>query len=421
MTQTSSSISAGSNEAGATSNPSLRNLIDYPLVDADCHYYEPDDCYTRHMEPKYRDDAIQVVRGLSKHAQVHFRGKRVSFFSAPPGEHAGKPGSYKAFYQDDNHTGAHILAADPISCFDLPESMQRDKRLAWLDKHNVEAGIFLPSLGVGVEMELRDAGPEVVMANHRAFNKWIRDDWGWDYQNRVFSAAQLSLVDLDLAIQELERVLKEGARLVNLIAGPVLGRSPADPYFDPFWARCEEAGVPVSFHLGNAGFEELVSAAWGENPRPQHHRVSAFQHMIGMMERPVTDTLAALIMHNLFGRFPNLRVASIENGSSWVKPLLKRLDKAAKVAGSNFTFGMLHDRPSRIFLDRIRVCPFPEDNIPELIDAVGPDVAIFGSDWPHPEGLVDPIEFADGLGGLSKEEVRKVMRSNTAGLLGLEA
>jgi len=421
MTQTSSSISAGSNEAGATSNPSPRNLIDYPLVDADCHYYEPDDCYTRHMEPKYRDDAIQVVRGLSKHAQVHFRGKRVSFFSAPPGEHAGKPGSYKAFYQDDNHTGAHILAADPISCFDLPESMQRDKRLAWLDKHNVEAGIFLPSLGVGVEMELRDAGPEVVMANHRAFNKWIRDDWGWDYQNRVFSAAQLSLVDLDLAIQELERVLQEGARLVNLIAGPVLGRSPADPYFDPFWARCEEAGVPVSFHLGNAGFEELVSAAWGENPRPQHHRVSAFQHMIGMMERPVTDTLAALIMHNLFGRFPNLRVASIENGSSWVKPLLKRLDKAAKVAGSNFTFGMLHDRPSRIFLDRIRVCPFPEDNIPELIDAVGPDVAIFGSDWPHPEGLVDPIEFADGLGGLSKEEVRKVMRSNTAGLLGLEA
>lgn len=421
MTQTSSSISAGSNEAGATSNPSPRNLIDYPLVDADCHYYEPDDCYTRHMEPKYRDDAIQVVRGLSKHAQVHFRGKRVSFFSAPPGEHAGKPGSYKAFYQDDNHTGAHILAADPISCFDLPESMHRDKRLAWLDKHNVEAGIFLPSLGVGVEMELRDAGPEVVMANHRAFNKWIRDDWGWDYQNRVFSAAQLSLVDLDLAIQELERVLQEGARLVNLIAGPVLGRSPADPYFDPFWARCEEAGVPVSFHLGNAGFEELVSAAWGENPRPQHHRVSAFQHMIGMMERPVTDTLAALIMHNLFGRFPNLRVASIENGSSWVKPLLKRLDKAAKVAGSNFTFGMLHDRPSRIFLDRIRVCPFPEDNIPELIDAVGPDVAIFGSDWPHPEGLVDPIEFADGLGGLSKEEVRKVMRSNTAGLLGLEA
>ncbi len=403
----------------ATADTSPRNLIDYPLIDADCHYYEPDDCYTRHIVAKFRDDAIEVVRGLSNHAQVHFRGKRVSFFSAPPGEHAGKPGSFKAFYENDDHRGAHILAADPISCFELPESMDRQARLKWLDAQNVEAGIFLPSLGVGVEMELRDAGPEVVMANHVAFNRWLQDDWGWDYQNRIFSAAQLSLVDLDLAVAELDRVLQEGARIINLLPGPVLGRSPADPHFDPFWARCQEAGVPVSFHLGNAGFEELVSSAWGENPRPPHHKVTAFQHVIGMMERPVNDTLAALIMHNLFGRFPALRIASIENGSAWVAPLLKRLDKAAKIAGNNFTYGRIHAKPSEIFLDRIRVCPFPEDNIPELIDAVGPDVAIFGSDWPHPEGLVEPVEFADGLGGLSYRQVRNVMRSNTAQLLGL--
>ncbi len=403
----------------ATTGTSPRNLIDYPLIDADCHYYEPDDCYTRHIVAKFRGDAIEVVRGLSKHAQVHFRGKRVSFFSAPPGEHAGKPGSFKAFYENDDHRGAHILAADPISCFELPESMDRHARLKWLDAQNVEAGIFLPSLGVGVEMELRDAGPEVVMANHVAFNRWLQDDWGWDYQNRIFSAAQLSLVDLDLAVAELDRVLQEGARIINLLPGPVLGRSPADPHFDPFWARCQEAGVPVSFHLGNAGFEELVSAAWGENPRPPHHKVTAFQHVIGMMERPVNDTLAALIMHNLFGRFPALRIASIENGSAWVAPLLKRLDKAAKIAGNNFTYGRIHAKPSEIFLDRIRVCPFPEDNIPELIDAVGPDVAIFGSDWPHPEGLVEPVEFADGLGGLDYRQVRNVMRSNTAQLLGL--
>ncbi len=412
-------MTQNSARSGVATSGEVRDLIDYPLVDADCHYYEPDDCYTRYMEPAFRDDAITVVRGISKHAQVHFRGKRISFFSAPPGEHAGKPGSYKEFYKNDNHKGAHILAADPISCFDLPESMDRDARLKWLDKHNVEAGIFLPSLGVGVEMELRDGGPEAVMANHRAFNKWIGDDWGWDYQNRIFSAAQLSLVDLELAIKELERVLKEGARLVNLISGPVYGRSPAHPHFDPFWARCEEAGVPVSFHLGNAGFEELVSAAWGESPRPPHHRVTAFQHMLGMMERPVTDTLPALIMHNLFGRFPRLRVLSIENGSSWVKPLLKRLDKAARVAGTNFTYGALSGRPSEIFFDRIRICPFPEDNISELIDDVGPDVAVFGSDWPHPEGLVEPVEFADGLGGLDYGQIRKVMRSNTAELLGL--
>ncbi|MBL4866630.1 MAG: amidohydrolase family protein, partial [Pseudomonadales bacterium] len=70
--------------------------------------------------------------------------------------------------------------------------------------------------------------------------------------------------------------------------------------------------------------------------------------------------------------------------------------------------------------DRFRICPFPEDNVPELIESVGPDVALFGSDWPHPEGLITPIEFADGLDGLNYRQVRQVMRSNTADILGLD-
>lgn len=102
-------------------NINPRDLIDYPMIDADCHYYEPDDCYSRHMEAIYHDDAIMVVRGLSKHAQVHSRGERVSFFAALPGEYAGKSGSYKAFYKNKSHKDAHTLAAEPISCFDLPE------------------------------------------------------------------------------------------------------------------------------------------------------------------------------------------------------------------------------------------------------------------------------------------------------------
>ena len=74
--------------------------INYPLIDADQHYYEPDDCFTRYIDPKFRDRAITVVRGQSKFAQVHFMGKRLKFFSAPPGEHAGEPGSLKAFFQN---------------------------------------------------------------------------------------------------------------------------------------------------------------------------------------------------------------------------------------------------------------------------------------------------------------------------------
>ncbi len=394
--------------------------ITYPLIDADQHYYEPDDCFTRHMAPKFRDRAITVVRGQSKYAQVHFMGKRLSFFSAPPGEAAGMPGSLKAFFQNREGPGA-LISGKTVPCQEFPESMVRDVRMGVLREQNVQAAIMLPSLAVGVENELRDGGPETVFANITAFNKWLAEDWGWYYQDTILSSAMLSLVDVDMAVAELERVIKEGARIVHLMPGPVMGRSPADPHFDAFWARCEEAGLPVAFHVGNGGLEQLYSVHWGENPRPQHHRMSAFQRVATFAERPVVETMAALIMHNLFGRFRKLQVVSIENGSAWVAPLLKKMEGTVRLCEKrDFTFGPIHDRPAQIFKEHVSVAPFPEDNLQDLIASIGPGRVLCGSDWPHPEGIANPIEFAEGLNGLNAAQLRQVMRGNAAKLLGIK-
>lgn len=394
--------------------------IDYPLIDADQHYYEPDDAFTRHLDPAFRDRTVTVVRGQSKFAQAHIAGKRMKFFSAPPGEHAGEPGTFKAFLENKAGPGA-LISGKTVQCYEFPESMDREVRMQWLRAHNVQATLMFPSTGVGVEYELRDFGPETVFANITAFNKWLAEDWGWNYQGTIISSAMLSLVDIDMAVAELERVLKQGARIVHLLAAPVMGRSPADPHFDPFWARCQEAGIPVAFHLGNGGFEEMYSAHWGENSRPASHRVSPLQRVISFLERPIADTVAALIMHNLFGRFHKLQVVSIENGSSWVGPLLKKMDSSVRwAAPGDFRFGAIHDRPSEIFRQQISVSPFPEDNLKDLLASIGPSRVLAGSDWPHPEGMAHPIEFAEGLDGLNPAEVRQVMRGNTAKLLGIK-
>ncbi len=402
----------------ASRHPAI-DLINYPLIDADQHYYEPDDCFTRYIDPGFRDRAITVVRGQSKYAQVHFMGKRLKFFSAPPGEAAGKPGSLKEFFQNPSGPGA-LISGGTVPCQEFPESMIRDVRMGTLREQNVQATVMLPSLAVGVENELRDEGPETVFANITAFNKWVNDDWGWNHQDTIFSSAMLSLADIDMAVDELERVLKGGARIVHLMPAPIYGRSPADPHFDPFWARCEEAGVPVAFHVGNGGMEQLYSVHWGENPRPQHHRVTAFQRVTTFMDRPVADTMAALIMHNLFGRFRKLQVVSIENGSAWVAPLLKKMEGTVRFCmPHDFTFGPIHDKPAQIFKEHVSVAPFPEDDLKELISAIGPSRVLCGSDWPHPEGIANPIEFAEGLDGLNPVQLRQVMRGNSAKLLGL--
>ena len=90
--------------------------------------------------------------------------------------------------------------------------------------------------------------------------------------------------------------------------------------------------------------------------------------MIASTERATADTLSALVFHNLFGRFPGLQVVSIENGATWIAPLLKAMDHAARLSGPrDWTFGHSPDRPSEIFKRHIKVSPFPEEDIPALV------------------------------------------------------
>ena len=92
--------------------------------------------------------------------------------------------------------------------------------------------MLYPSLGVMVEEQL--AGDvEASYANLHAFNRWLEDDWGYATEGRIFSVPMLSLLDMDLALEELDRVMKLGARAIHLRTGPVNGLSPASERYTP--------------------------------------------------------------------------------------------------------------------------------------------------------------------------------------------
>jgi predicted TIM-barrel fold metal-dependent hydrolase len=230
----------------------------------------------------------------------------------------------------------------------------------------------------------------------------------------------IALFDLDWAVDEIERLATAGARLVNIGAGPWNGRSPGEPYFDPLWARVQDVGIRPVFHIGNDGFAYLYGSLWGEDPARELMAYSPFQQYIGFGQRSVEDTLAALILHNLFGRFPGIEVCSIENGSEWIGPFLREIDKAAVHGGSGVMIGgQLTDTPSALFKQHVHVAPYHEDDIVGLCELIGADRVLFGSDWPHAEGLAAPLEFANGLQQLDESAIRNVMRDNGARLLGL--
>lgn len=391
--------------------------LDYRIHDADNHYYEPDDCFTRHIEAAYRDATVWVDRNQPDGVGRVFHGdKRLGFFSAAVGDHVGPPGIMKEFLKGQTDEGGHVNL-NPINAQEIPAFVERNARLALMDEQGVESCLMIPTMGVGVEWELRTT-PEVLYPSLRSYNRWVEEDWGFGGDGRIYSCAMLSLVDLDQALTELERVAKLGARFIVLTAGPIHGHSPADPIFDPFWARIEEMGINVVYHIGATPFGEMYSKPWGARANPPSHRHSAFEMCLAFTERPVADTLMALVLDNLFGRFPKLNVLSVEYGSSWVAPLLHKMDHVARLHSPDaWRFGPLPGSPSEMFRQNVSVAPFFEDDVPTLAGVIGADRVLNGSDFPHPEGLAEPIEFLEELDGLSDGDVRRIMRDNFAALV----
>jgi len=133
------------------------------------------------------------------------------------------------------------------------------------------------------------------------------------------------------------------------------------------------------------------------------------------MSRPIVDTVASAIGHGMCTRFPKLKLALVENGSGWVRGLFETMEYAYNMAPNAF-----EEHPIDVFKRNIYVHPFHEENPKGLAELVGIDHVLFGSDFPHPEGLADPIAFADEIGDLDDESIAKIMGGNLARLMNIE-
>jgi predicted TIM-barrel fold metal-dependent hydrolase len=385
--------------------------LDYPAFDCDNHYYEALDAFTRHMDKRLAKKAVQwVVIDGRKRLLVAERINR--FIPNPTFDPVAKAGCLDKFFRGENPEGLDIRAAfgelEPIR----PAYRDRTARLALMDEQGIEGCLLFPTLGVGIEHPLRHDA-ELTHATLHAFNQWLDEDWGFAWRERIFAAPMLSLMDVTKAVTELEWVLARDARVVLLRAAPVPGarrRSLGDPAFDPFWARVNEAGISVAFHAGESGYGEYASH-WGETEDLAAFGGGAFRS-VTQTDRAIYDAFAALIVHGVFRRFPNVRVCSIENGSDWVHGLLRKLKKAERMNVRAFS-----EPPVETFRRHVWVAPFYEDDVRALADTIGVDKVLLGSDFPHAEGLADPLSFLDELKAFTPAEIRRVMHDNGRSLV----
>jgi predicted TIM-barrel fold metal-dependent hydrolase len=392
--------------------------LDYRIFDCDTHMYEPRDAFTRYLPSAFEDRAVLPIRN-ARGEDVVLVGSRIATFNSEHGmcfELAYRPGSLREMLrQMSSGNPEETYRPEPMR----PEYLNVEDRLAVMDEQGVEGCVLFPAaMALSLEHYMLDT--PALYANMRSFNRWYDETWGFDRDGRVFATALMSLRDLDLAVAEVEQVIAAGARVVLLPTGPAYGRSPGDPYFDPVWARLNEANVVLALHIMPFWYFDAVCPDWGQSSDPGSWHMSAWQWQCIYGERPVQDTLAALIYDNLFGRFPNLRVLSAEHGAEWVPHFVRKLDKSRGMGRNGpWIGGALRERPSEIFRRHVRVVPYPEDDVMKVIAELGSTESIvMGSDFPHAEGLAEPRDFAALLEGLPAEEQRFVMRDNAMDFLG---
>lgn len=389
----------------------MQSRGDFGAFDADNHYYEALDAFTRYVPSSWHKRCLQWAE-VDGRTRLLVGGRVNTFIPNPTFDPIAKPGSLLDFFKGRGEKGMDLVALfgdlEPIR----PEYRERDARLAVMDTQGIDACWMFPTLAVGMEQALKH-DPDAIMVAFTGFNKWLEDDWGFAYSERIFAAPYLSLVDLDAAIVELERVLARGARFICMRPAPVETpsgcTSPFVEQFDPFWARVGEAGITVAWHGGDSGAARMVQV-WEPQANYKAFLATPLQRVI-LGNRAITDTMAAAVCHKVFDRHPRLRFASIENGASWVRGLVKKLDKAAAQSP-----GWFRERPSETFRRHVWVSPFWEDNAQASAEVLGVDRCLFGSDWPHTEGLPDPRAYEQEIAPLGADAVRKIMRENAKAL-----
>jgi len=350
-------------------------------------------------------------------ARLLVGGKVNRYIANPTFDPVSRPGALFHWYRGNPERQSIVEAfgdLEPIR----PAYRDRDARLAAMDAQGVGATLLFPTMGVGIEEALKD-DPAAGAAVFHGFNRWVEEDWGFAYRDRIFAVPYVPMLDPRAAHDELRALLDRGARVVNVRNAPVPVqggyRSPFEPAYDPFWALAEESGVVVATHAGLDGYDALVDM-W--EPGTAEH--SLFRSPLrGLLTkgRAVTDFYGAAVCQLLFERFPGLRMASVENGAGWIPDLLHRLEDAANRNPTYF-----REDPVASLLEHVWVTPFWEDDVEALAAHIPVDRLLLGSDWPHAEGVVEPIDFVtESLAWADPAVVRRIARDNAVELVGVDA
>jgi predicted TIM-barrel fold metal-dependent hydrolase len=375
-------------------------------VDADQHIFEPRTMWRDHIDPAFRDTALAIEDDDLGYAWLTWQGRRL-YLAEPQ-----RPVDAKAIGQHRLRLGRGEPAETSYDESIPPTYTDATARVAALDDFGLDAAVLFPNFGLlWEEMLGNDLG--ALCANLTACNRWQAENAAAG-RGRLYPVAHLTLRDAEWALEEIARIGSDGLRLAMVAPAPVDGKPLSQPDLAPIWRAFCDSGVTPVFHVG--GFKGPLDPAWYQ---PDPEPVDRLLDSVFLNVAP-SVALADLIINGTLEQFPDLRVGVVELTAAWVSAFLLMLD------GSWDFYSLRHGapyralkmRPSDYFRRQVRVSALSYEDPATIIGEVGDDTIMFGSDWPHAEGIARPYDdYERVIRSLSDEARTKLLAGNIDFLL----
>jgi predicted TIM-barrel fold metal-dependent hydrolase len=386
------------------------------IFDADNHMYENRDALTQFLPAEHKGAIDYVERdGRTK---IRVRGEITEYIPNPTFEVVGSPGAQEDYFKAGAPQGlSRREIMKPMRA--LPGFFDPAPRLELMDELGIDQSFMFPTLASLVEERFAD-DPELTHVIIHALNRWMSEHWTFDYEGRIFAVPIITLPIVERAIEELEYVAGLGARAILIRPAPVPGfegrRSFALPEFDQFWDRVVDLDLLVCLHASDDGYSRYLNEWEGSRQEAQAFAAMSNFRAAALGHRGIQDAIISLVGHGCLTRHPQLKVMTVENGSEWVRPLVHHLEVAWSRTRDSWP-----EHPVEVFRRNVWVHPFHEEDPKGLIELLGADRVCFGSDYPHVEGLSDPVGWIDEIADLPMDQIEMVMGGNARGLIGVGA
>jgi len=369
----------------------------FKVLDSDMHILEPADLWQRYIDAKFKHRA---PLGMTDHVRdlrlVGPDGKAWGRPVDPPSGTIPPPGHFfqknQKLFKPHNERG-----------------WSAQVQLDAMAEEGIDIAILYPSRGLNL-LSVPDLEPPFAAALARAYNDWLHD-FCQAGSGKMIGAGMISPFDIDSAIQEAERCVKQlGFRAIFLRANIVNGHNWHEPYYEPLWFALEALGVPLGFHEANNSLARQAGDNFGYDFMLRH----TYSH-------PVEQMLAvgAFCGGGILDRHPKLKVAFLEGNCGWLPFLLWRLDEHWEQYGDQWAPD-LKNSPSFYFKRQCYASvECDEEPVKYTLDFLGNERLVFSTDFPHvdtkyPHAVERFLELPIG-----QEDKRKILWDNCAAYYGM--